>query len=573
MKAVTTRTLNPLPFQDLEPHRFEDLVRQLAYDLRRWKSLEATGRGGTDEGLDIRAIELVRIDEEPDEDDEIEVSSEERLWIFQCKREKVLAPKRLRKVIQESLVSQASLPYGFVLAIACDVSKKTRDTFREEMVNRGIEEFAIWTKSELEDMLFQPRNDRLLFAYFGLSLQPRRRSVSTTLRSQIARKKQLTTLLQEDQHQGKLILLRDPADDRYPREPKTRDPAARWLACRATSLKSPGHLVVLRHEHLAATTPDATKWDAISDYDLAEVLADGDLRAVYAWGRDEGDRLDRTPQDFWNEYIAEPDRAYLKVYRAVALDRILAIDVLGDGYFPIPHVFVEFDDTHGPFEPRERAVLERAGVGGERLELVPENTNRARIFPQPLPGAFDPPPKGFDDTGNVTLPLTLATDDKLKAVLASVTARRKPGAGETEAAKASVERVHSKMRPFREWRDSVARPVFAAFVARLRAAGQDARVVVRSVGPSDRRHEAAESVELRVQLQGGSAHNPSYRPSGHVRLSVSEYSQWRMDVWPTADEPRRGHGAATPPKLEGMAKDELEAQVLMMLERLTSAAY
>lgn len=48
LKPTTTRTLNPLPFQDLEPHRFEDLVRQLAYDLRRWKSLEATGRGGSD---------------------------------------------------------------------------------------------------------------------------------------------------------------------------------------------------------------------------------------------------------------------------------------------------------------------------------------------------------------------------------------------------------------------------------------------------------------------------------------------------------------------------------------------
>jgi hypothetical protein len=41
MKATTTRTLNPLPFQDLKPHRFEDLVRQLAYDLRRWKALLA----------------------------------------------------------------------------------------------------------------------------------------------------------------------------------------------------------------------------------------------------------------------------------------------------------------------------------------------------------------------------------------------------------------------------------------------------------------------------------------------------------------------------------------------------
>jgi hypothetical protein len=55
MKATTTRTLNPLPFQDLEPRRFEDLIRQLAYDFREWKSLEAIGRSGADEGMDIRS--------------------------------------------------------------------------------------------------------------------------------------------------------------------------------------------------------------------------------------------------------------------------------------------------------------------------------------------------------------------------------------------------------------------------------------------------------------------------------------------------------------------------------------
>jgi hypothetical protein len=51
-----TRTFNPLHFEDLEPHRFEDLIRQLIYDFRQWRSLEATGRTGSDEGMDIRAM-------------------------------------------------------------------------------------------------------------------------------------------------------------------------------------------------------------------------------------------------------------------------------------------------------------------------------------------------------------------------------------------------------------------------------------------------------------------------------------------------------------------------------------
>ena len=107
MKASPTRTFNPLPFGDLEPHRFEDLVRQLAYEFRR-RSLETTGRMGADSGIDIRAIELVPldIDATADEDAEPDVPVAERLWIFQCKREKSLPPKRLRKVIGESLVSR-----------------------------------------------------------------------------------------------------------------------------------------------------------------------------------------------------------------------------------------------------------------------------------------------------------------------------------------------------------------------------------------------------------------------------------------------------------------------------------
>lgn len=59
MPAVVTRTTNPLPFQDLEPKRFEDLIRQLAYDFRQWRRLEATGRSGGDDGFDARGLEIV----------------------------------------------------------------------------------------------------------------------------------------------------------------------------------------------------------------------------------------------------------------------------------------------------------------------------------------------------------------------------------------------------------------------------------------------------------------------------------------------------------------------------------
>jgi len=468
LTTIPTRTLNPLPFNDLEPHRFEDLIRQLAYEFRRWKSLEATGRMGSDSGIDIRATELVPVDEEPLEEDEDgranETAFQERLWVFQCKREKALPPKRLRKVVEESLVSLVTPPHGFILAAACDVSKDARDVFREEMVARGVEEFQIWAKSELEDLLFQPKNDRLLFAYFGISLQPRRRSLFTALRSDITKKKQLSALIGDDnQRQGRLVLLRDPTDERYPEKPKTTEPPPRWLLCRALHLRLPGHLVVLVHEFLAAVSEDRQQWDAIFGYDVMMNTAQGELSSGHAWGIDDEWNRDRTAHDFWNEYIDELNRAYLKILRWVPLDRILALDALGDGYFPVPHILVEFADTTGPFTALENRWLQSTQDHMGQLDIDPGEKNRAKIFPKPLPATTDPDPKQFDDTASQNLPLTTASNDKLQALLAKAT-ERKGRFGLEEDVQAVADRNEQnrlKALEFQQWRDAVAHPVFS----------------------------------------------------------------------------------------------------------------
>jgi len=574
MKPKTTRTLNPLPFQDLEPHRFEDLVRQLAYDLRRWKALEATGRSGSDEGVDIRATELVRVGDELEDFDEGEPSFEERLWIFQCKREKTFGPQKLRKAVIESLASLKKPPHGFILAISTDVSKKARDAFREEMVTRDIEEFAIWAKGELEDMLFQPKNDRLLFAYFGLSLQPKRRSLVTTLRSQIARKKELTKLIEEDEYRDRLILLRDPTDERYPKKPETGEPPARWLACHAVTMRKPGHLVVLRHEYLACTTPDCTGWDMILDHDQAQTMVENDLRSDRAWGfEDHGVRFDGGPDDFWREHIHEQDQAYLKVYRSVPIDRILAIDPIGDGFYPVPHVLIQFDDNEGPFSPGESAFLERLGTQGGRIELQATKENRVVVFPTPLPSKQDPTPAQFDDTGDTMEPLSDETNNKVSKLLVSLSEQPEKPLSDVEDGQDSTKRWKKQRRPFLKWRDKVAMPLFSAFVKTMRDSGHDARVVLRSVDHVPQKNDGVESIMIRVQLHTGTSFNPSQRARGHFGISLSEYTGWRMDISPTPDrsDSQSGLLAATGP--DEMPKDQLEAQILALLDRLKSRGY
>ena len=139
-KPHITRTLAPIHFEDLEPHRFEDLVRQLAYDFRVWKSIESTGRGGADDGFDIRAYEIADVaHREPDDEEPEEVPHpmEGNLWMFQCKREQEIGPRKVAKIVADCVNPDAP-PYGYILAAPAHFSKAAHDKFREELVSRSM---------------------------------------------------------------------------------------------------------------------------------------------------------------------------------------------------------------------------------------------------------------------------------------------------------------------------------------------------------------------------------------------------------------------------------------------------
>jgi hypothetical protein len=159
-----------LHFEDLKPHRFEDLVRQLIYDFRPWQQLEGTGRLGADEGFDVRGyerVEQLEIGDDPDDLDEPAADTSDRIWLIQCKREKTIGPKKLESYL-DALGANISKPlYGSIFAAACDFSKSARDLFRDRTRALGVAEALLWGKAEVEDMLVQPKNDHLLFAYFG----------------------------------------------------------------------------------------------------------------------------------------------------------------------------------------------------------------------------------------------------------------------------------------------------------------------------------------------------------------------------------------------------------------------
>ena len=267
---TVTKSLHPLPFEHLEPKRFEDLVRQLIYDFRHWRQLEATGRAGSDDGFDARGYEIIDLTAEmhaTDEgDDAIEPSPiNDRLWLVQCKREKEIGPSKLITHLNAIPNESRNGLHGIIFVAACTFSKKARDEFRSWSMENNLQEFYLWGISEIEDLLYQPKNDHLLFAYFGISLQIRKQRVATEIRRLVILKRKLNRNIPFTDHFGKAILLRDISDERYPfTDGKSlAEGKFLWLPCHSKGIGAMGLQIVTRR-HWAYYNYEHEVWDFAS---------------------------------------------------------------------------------------------------------------------------------------------------------------------------------------------------------------------------------------------------------------------------------------------------------------------
>jgi hypothetical protein len=393
--ARFSRTVNPLHFEDLEPHRFEDLVRQLIYEFRNWSSLEAVGRLGTDEGIDIRGTEQI-INREPTftDDEEVEFekedSSEQRTWIIQCKRERSIGPTKIAQIVSNNLSTQSPPPYGYVLVAACDFSKRTRDAFRAAILSVGVEEYFLWGKAEIEDQLFLPKNDHLLFAYFGISLQVRRRSIKTELRSKLALKRKLVKELGDIRGLAyKVVLIRDPTDQTYPQiddDIKTIE-TLRWRYWTVFGFQPFEHVAFVTKECFAYADWTNQQWDAILDIDDSWPSHPSLGGVPDDFNNNSKDRY--RCWRFWSETVPKVNQALYKELRIIPFERILAVDEIGDAYHEPPHLLVEYRDGNQPFEDRVIQIIESANSLDHRVEVVGEKA-RIEYFPKEIPEMDEP---------------------------------------------------------------------------------------------------------------------------------------------------------------------------------------
>lgn len=371
--ARATRTINPLHFEDLEPHRFEDLVRQLAHGFRPWRSLEATGRLGKDQGVDIRGWERVEASDDADDAETIEDAAGDREWRIQVKRQKTLGPADLTTIVTEAVPPDSPPPYGLVVAAACDVSANALAAFREAAIARGVIESHMWSNAHLEDALFQTENDHLLFAYFGISIATKRRAQVAEVRAVLALKRKIRGAVRdkgEDTNRGlrQPIVVRDieaPYGDfekmRAQMRAQMRDYAPPWHAVTLNDIHPLG-VVVERFGYEGIVRADGhwdiredTRWWSTDGWDYAHMFEDDD---------------DPTRRQFWGGADEDSVKKIVSEHRLIPWANIVEVDPAGDSLLSDPHLVCRYDGDDGPYYGRR---VFRAYVGRVDQQLPDED--------------------------------------------------------------------------------------------------------------------------------------------------------------------------------------------------------
>jgi hypothetical protein len=246
----------------------------------------------------------------------------------------------------------------------------------------------LWGKGELEDMLYQPKNDDVLFTFFGISRRIRQRSLSAEVRRRLAIKRKAQHALEGS---GREVLIRDASDERYPfadenEADKVR--ARRWCIYRFEGCRYDG-LHVLWRRHLAFIDDDGVAWD------FAEGMDDASPH-TNPW-RTEQDRERIQKQDderaramaIWDGF-PEQNRAWLEEWLVLPYENVIDIDEKGDEFFDGPHIYVaDFHGERGPFRRYTYVKLETIGHWASRkAEANPKTRVEkfARINP---PGKTD----------------------------------------------------------------------------------------------------------------------------------------------------------------------------------------
>lgn len=230
-------------------------------------------------------------------------------------------------------------------------------------------------------MLVQPKNDYLLFAYFGFSLQVRRRSLKADLRGRLATKRKLAKVVGDiAQRNFRPILLRNALDDTYPwiDDATAFRAKPQWRYFMFLGHSRPDHLAFLANKFYAYVDDAGQRWDYDKRFDKGWPRHP-ELVGLERESRDEQEN--EMHSRWWQ--LPERNRAALEIVGFVHYDRVLAVDELGDRFHQGPHLFIEFSEEEGPFDGYQDWV--KYGADGSRNRIRPTKDSRGNFLPDVLP--------------------------------------------------------------------------------------------------------------------------------------------------------------------------------------------
>jgi hypothetical protein len=288
----------------------------------------------------------------------------------------------MRSIVAETVPDPEYPPHGLIVAAACDVSAQTLAAFHEARIKLGVREGYLWTKAHLEDLIFRPDNDHLLFAYFGISLGARRRSRIQNVRNMLSiKRKILRTLRKEslDQLYMDEVFLRDVEDTTYPGQkydlnahPLTLMP---WFVASITGTYSRG--LVISQYSLEGWMKENGEWDLLPESAYAKGPLGESFIYSYVNQEERSRRVEeRQVMDKLFRHLSEDEKISIHLDCYLPYDSIAEVDSIGDKFLSCPHIFCIFSGEDGPFEARKLLAYYRGKEilleQGKRVHLLPE---------------------------------------------------------------------------------------------------------------------------------------------------------------------------------------------------------
>lgn len=315
-----TRTTNKLHFEDLDPHRFEDLAYEILYRQQKWYRIDNWGRSGADDGIDVYCEDL-----------------KGQKWFCQCKRYKSISSEQVKYVVDKIVLNNENTKGGIILlVVACNVSKAITEVFKAYSIEKEIKDAQIWTSTRLEAELYNKHKD-LLEKYFGCSSN----------KEQEEREKRII-----DNHkikkdaEKKLLRYKITHDIKYAQE-IVKDPTLKFIYDAA----------IIRSVEDTQTYPDEGKtaagfsnWSKKFFYNLT---IDGiefldapyiDVRVAVNKNNRSWRKLDKNEYPSDDEIVINTDYVGLLPYHSIVL-----INEEGDEYYPIPHIYCRFEFDGRPY--------------------------------------------------------------------------------------------------------------------------------------------------------------------------------------------------------------------------------